>query len=151
MRHCVQIQYSCCQTFTAWYLIKPVLRSSQFTMRTRSVNQDSKLCFFKALGLRPQEPLRRVACSVADKCAAKQYKRFKGVADIKRELGRFNLPPAQFNEALYLCRRHNEAWCTTDNWDRCGSVNERHVYEVDFDAQTKAVTERFYVCVQCFV
>lgn len=105
-------------------------------MRTRFVDQNSKLCLFKALGLRPQKPLRRVACNVA----AKQYKRFKGVANIKRELGRFNLPPAQFNKALYLRRRHNAAGCTTDNWDRCGSVNERHVYEVDLGAQTKAVT-----------
>ncbi|AHD25557.1 ac87 [Choristoneura murinana nucleopolyhedrovirus] len=120
-------------------------------MRTRSVDHKRKLCFFKMLELRPQEPLKLIAQSVTDKCSAKKHKKFEGVAEIKRELGRYNLPAAQFNEALYLCRQHNAAWCTTDNWDSCNKTNNQHVYEVDFDTQSKTVMERFYVCVQVFV
>ncbi|AAP29861.1 putative capsid protein [Choristoneura fumiferana multiple nucleopolyhedrovirus] len=120
-------------------------------MRTRSVEQELKLHFFKKLELRPQERLKLIAQSVADKCSVKKYKKFKGVSEIKRQLQRYNLPLAQFNEALYLCRQHNAAWCTTDNWDCCNKTNNRHVYEVDFDAKRKTITERFYVCVQCFV
>lgn len=55
----------------------------------------------------------------------KKHKKFEGVAEIKRELGRYNLPAAQFNEALYLCRQHNAAWCTTDNWDSCNKTNNQ--------------------------
>nr|UIX56194.1 P15 [Hyphantria cunea nucleopolyhedrovirus]UIX56340.1 P15 [Hyphantria cunea nucleopolyhedrovirus] len=120
-------------------------------MRTRSADNDSKLYFLKALGLRPQEPLKRITCNVVNKCVAKRYKKFEGVATVKRELKRFNLLPAQLNEALYLCCRHNAAWRTTDNWNQCAKINEQYNYDVDFDVCSKQITERFYVCVHCFV
>ncbi|BBU37548.1 hypothetical protein [Choristoneura diversana nucleopolyhedrovirus] len=41
-------------------------------MRTRSVDHKRKLCFFKMLELRPQEPLKLIAQSVTDKCSAKK-------------------------------------------------------------------------------
>ncbi|AUR45094.1 P15 protein [Spilosoma obliqua nucleopolyhedrosis virus] len=120
-------------------------------MRTRSVDNDNKLYFLKALGLQPQEPLKRIACNVVNKCVAKRYKKFEGVATIKRELKRFNLSTAQFNEALYLCCQHNTTWRTTNNWDKCTKINEQYIYDVDFNAHNKKITERFYVCVHCFV